>query len=111
MGLVYPEITFAYVIGLIASVYGIALLIFLKELRERPKAVMARFKLKKEKTTRDFRNMLVGNIMLAFSMFLLFAGSLESNRLIMNISYTAQVFSSGIIVYTISTWVRDYAIR
>jgi len=111
MALVYPEITFAYVISLIAGIYGLALLIFLRELRKRPETVMARFKLNREKTTTDFRNMLAGNIVLAFSMVLLLAASISQNEAILNISYTIQILSSSVIVYTISTWVREYAIK
>lgn len=110
MALVYPEITFAYVMSILGTVYGFALILFFRELRRRPETVMARFKLNKDKTIRDFRRMLAGNLMLAFSMVLMLAGVLGKNSLVLNISYTCQVVSSGIIVYTISSWVREYAL-
>lgn len=109
MALVYPEITFAYVISILGTVYGFALILFFRQLRKRPETVMARFKLNKDKTIKDFRRMLAGNIMLAFSMALLLAGIVGKNNLILNISYICQVMSSAIIVYTITTWVKDYA--
>lgn len=111
MALVYPEITFSYVISIMGAVYGFALILFFKELRKRPETVMARFKLNKEKTVKDFRRMLAGNIVLAVSMAILFTGAFAGNSTALNISYTLQVISTGLIVYTISTWVRDYAIR
>lgn len=111
MALVYPEITFAYVISILGAVYGFALIIFFRELREKPQTVMAQFKLNKDKTVKDFGRMLAGNILLVLSMGLLFIGALNQNNLIMNISYVSQIISSSLIVYTISTWVIDYAIR
>jgi hypothetical protein len=109
MALVYPEITFAYVISILGTVYGFALIMFFRELRKRPETVMARFKLNKEKTIKDFRRMLAGNIMLALSMALMLSGIARQNNLVLNISYICQIASSAIIVYTITTWVRDYA--
>ena len=110
MALVYPEITFAYVISILGTVYGIALILFFRELRNRPETVMARFKLNKENTIKDFRRMLAGNIMLAFSMGLLFSGAISQNEIMLNISYVFQAISTGIVVYTILKWVKDYAV-
>jgi hypothetical protein len=110
MALVYPEITFAYVITILGMVYGVALILFFRELRKRPKTVMARFKMNKDKRVKDFRRMLFGNIILALSMGLLLSGIVGQNNVILNFSYILQVSSTMIIVYTITTWVRDYAI-
>jgi drug/metabolite transporter (DMT)-like permease len=106
----YPEITFIYIVALLSLVYGATLIIFLKELRENPKAVMARFKLNREKTTRDFKYMLLGNVTVALFMFTLFIALQTRNIALLNAAYAGQVLGSAMVVITILSWVKEYAV-
>lgn len=110
MGLAYPEIAFTYVIAAFGFVYGLALLIFYSKLRNNPEMMMARFKLNKDKTVRDFKFLLISNVGLALSMAMLVYGSSADMSLILNLSYVSQVLFAALAVSTIGTWVIDYVL-
>ncbi len=107
----YPETTFAFIIALLSLFYGAAMLLLMKKLREDPETVMARLKLNKASTTKDFKNMMLGNITIAAFMFVLLIATETEITALFHAAYAGMILGSGLVVAVMLKWVKNYAME